>query len=123
MKKSIKITFVIATLFLILVVGLTIYPNLYKGTIKDYTRDYVVEQGYSTQSIKNIDILHSYSALVLGYNEWRIYVEFEKEPGIFFWFTYREGKIIYQGVSSEPMMDKESVIKYSDKFKAGTLLD
>lgn len=108
---------------LVIIIGLAIYPSLYKGTIKDYTRDYVVEQGYPAQSIKNIEVLHSYSAKILGYNEWKITVEFEKEPNIFFWFTYRDDRVVYQGVSSEPLMDKEMVIKYSDKFKAGTLLD
>lgn len=70
-----------------------------------------------------IDIMHSYINRILSYNEWRISVEFEKEPDMFFWFTYKEGKIIYQGVSSEPMMDKDKDIEYSEKFKNGTLLD
>ena len=123
MKKVVKLKIVIGIAVLVVAIGLVIYPIMYKGTIKDYTSKYVVEQGYSIQSIKNIDVWHSYSAKILGYNEWRIYVEFEKEPNIFFWFTYRDGKIIYQGVSSEPMMDKSMVIQYSDKFKDGTLLE
>lgn len=123
MKKNWKLKIGIGIAVLLIIIGLAIYPVLYKEALKDYTRDYLIEQGYSSQSIKNIDILHSYSALILGFNEWRISVEFEKEPDVFFWFTYRDGKIIYQGVSSEPMMDKEDVIKFSDMFKNGTLLD
>lgn len=118
MKKTGKLIII-----LLILIGLTIYPILYREIIKTYTKDYVVKQGYPAQAIKDIDILHSYSALLLGYNEWRISVEFKKEPNISFWFTYKNGKIIYQGVNSKPMLDKESVIKYSDKFKDGTLLD
>jgi len=122
-KKIGKLIIAIGIVVLGLAIGLVIYPIVYKETIKDYTRNYVVEQGYSIQSIKNIDVWHSYSAKILGYNEWRIYVELKKEPNMFFWFTYRDGNIIYQGLSSEPMMDKSMVIQYSDKFKDGTLLD
>ena len=57
------------------------------------------------------------------YSIWRISVEFEQKPDILFWFTYRDNKIIFQGVSSEPMLDKEEILDYSEKFKNGTLLD
>ena len=67
--------------------------------------------------------MHSYLNKLLSYNEWRISVEFEKEPEILFWFTYRDNKIVFQGVSSEPMLDKESILDYSERFKKGTLLE
>ena len=51
----------------------------------------------------------------------RISVEFENIPDILFWFTYRDGKIVFQGVSSDPLLDKESILDYSERFKNGTL--
>ena len=60
---------------------------------------------------------------ILSYNEWRISVEFKNQPDILFWFTYRDNEIIFQGVSSESMLDKEAVIDYSERFKDGTLLE
>lgn len=72
--------------------------------------------------ISEIKIKHSYLNRILSYNEWRISVEFVEEPNVLFWFTYRDGKIIFQGVSSEPMLDKESILDYSERFKNGTLL-
>lgn len=75
MKKAGKLIIV-----LLILIGLTIYPIFYREIIKTYTKDYVVKQGYPAQAIKDIDISHSYSALLLGYNEWRISVEFKKNP-------------------------------------------
>lgn len=123
MSMKNKITISVVSILLFLVAGLIIYPIACRGTIRSYTCDYIEALGYSVDNIKNIEIQHSYISKLLGYNEWRIPVEFEKKQNMFFWFSYREGKIFYEGVSSEPMMDKEDVIKYSDMFKNGLLLD
>ena len=80
-------------------------------------------RGYTSQDVSEIKINHSYLNKILSYNEWRISVEFEKEPDILFWFTYRDDKIVFQGVSSEPMLDKEEILDYSERFKNGTLLE
>lgn len=79
-------------------------------------------RGYPADEIADMKMDHSYFRHLMGYNEWRISVEFEKVPNVFFWFSYKNDKIIYEGVSSEPMMDKEAMIDYSEKFKSGTLL-
>ena len=120
MKKKVII---VVAIFLLSVIGLMIYPVAKKNTVKENTIAYVVSLGYPVESINGVEVLHSYANKFLGFNEWRINVEFEKEPNILFWFTYRDKQIIYQGVSSDPMMDKEDVIAYSEKFKSGTLLD
>lgn len=89
--------------------------------IKTCTLSEIAHIGYPANEIRNIHIDHSYLRRMLGYNEWRISVEFEKEPNVFFWFTYKANRMIFQGVSSEPMMTQEAVILYSEKFKNGTL--
>ena len=91
--------------------------------IKTYTYTELEFRGYTARDVREITIKHSYLNRILSYNEWRIAVEFEKEPDILFWFTYRDNKIVFQGVSSEPMLDKESGLEYSERFKNGTLLD
>ena len=91
--------------------------------IKTYTYTELEYRGYEVQDVSKIQIKHSYINRILSYNEWRISVEFEKQPGILFWFTYRDDKIIFQGVSSDPMLDKESILDYSERFKNGTLLE
>lgn len=91
--------------------------------IKTYTYTELENRGYSTQDIREIAIKHSYLNRILSYNEWRISVEFEEEPDILFWFTYRDNKIVFQGVSSEAMLDKETVLDYLERFKSGTLLE
>lgn len=91
--------------------------------IQTYTYTELENRGYSAQDVREIKIKHSYLNRILGYNEWRISVEFLDVPEILFWFTYRNDKIVFQGVSSEPMLDKEAVLDYSERFKNGTLLE
>lgn len=91
--------------------------------IKTYTYTELEYRGYSAQDVGEIKIKHSYLNRILSYNEWRISVEFVKEPNVLFWFTYRDDKIVFQGVSSEPMLDKEAILDYSERYKNGTLLE
>ena len=44
-------------------------------------------------------------------------------PDVLFWFTYREKKIVFQGVSSDMIQNKEEYVDYSERFKNGTLLE
>lgn len=120
-RKKLFITIIMILTALIVVLYLNIFVQ--QKFIKTYTYTELEYRGYSAQDVSEITIKHSYLNRILSYNEWRISVEFEKEPNILFWFTYRDDKIIFQGVSSEPMLDKESVLDYSNRFKNGTLLD
>ncbi len=114
----------IATIMVLIVFTVVLCLNVFvqQKFIKTYTYTELEYRGYTAQDVSEIKIKHSYLNRILSYKEWRISVEFEKEPDIFFWFTYRDNKIIFQGVSSEPMLDKESVLDYSERFKNGTLL-
>lgn len=114
---------IIITIIILFIVVLSLNVFVQQKFFKTYTYTELENRGYTTQDIKEIKINHSYLNRILSYNEWRISVEFEKEPDILFWFTYRDNKIIFQGVSSEPMLDKESILDYSERFKDGTLLD
>ncbi|MBQ9988969.1 MAG: hypothetical protein IJP30_04455 [Clostridia bacterium] len=105
-----------------IIVALSLNVLVQQKFIKTYTYTELEHRGYTAQDIKEINILHSYLNRLLSYNEWRISVEFKAEPGIFFWFTYRNKQIVFQGVSSEPMLDKELVLTYSERFKNGSLL-
>jgi len=120
-KKKLFITVIIILLLLIL--GLCLNVFVQRKFIKTYTYTELENRGYTSQDVSEIKINHSYLNKILSYNEWRISVEFEKEPDILFWFTYRDNKIVFQGVSSEPMLDKESILDYSERFKNGTLLE
>ena len=114
--KSIVLTFVVLSAVLFLNV------LIQRRFIKTYTYTELENRGYTAKDVKEINIKHSYLNRILSYNEWRISVEFEKIPQVLFWFTYRDDKIVFQGVSSEPMPEKEEVLDYSERFKNGTLL-
>lgn len=115
----------IATIIALVVFAVALCLNVFvqQKFIKTYTYTELEYRGYTTQDVDEIKINHSYLNRLLSYNEWRISVEFVKVPDVLFWFTYRDDKIIFQGVSSEPMLDKESILDYSERFKNGTLLD
>ena len=117
-RKKLFITIII---LLIVVLWLNVFVK--QKFIKTYIYTELEYRGYTVQDISEIKIKHSYLNRLLSYNEWRISVEFEEEPEILFWFTYRDNKIVFQGVSSETMLDKESILDYSERFKNGTLLD
>ena len=113
----------IIIIFVVIIVVLCLNVWVQQKFIKTYTYTELEYRGYTTQDISEVKIKHSYLNRILSYNEWRISVEFKKQPAILFWFTYRDNEIIFQGVSSEPMLDKEAVIDYSERFKDGTLLE
>ena len=119
-KKLLIVTIMVLFVFIgMLCVNVVVQSKF----IKTYTYTELEYRGYTAQDVDEVKINHSYLNRLLSYNEWRISVEFVKVPDVLFWFTYRDDKIIFQGVSSEPMLDKESVLDYSERFKNGTLLD
>lgn len=122
MKRK-KLLFVVIMVLIVFIGMLCVNVFVQSKFIKTYTYTELEYRGYTAQDVREITIEHSYLNRILSYNEWRISVEFKKEPNILFWFAYRDNKIIFQGVSSEPMLDKETVLDYSERFKKETLLD
>lgn len=120
MKK--KRAFIISVVLVVIVFTLSLNIFVMQKFIKTYTYAELEYKGYTAQDVSEIIIKHSYLSRILSYNEWIIFVEFEKEPDILFQFTYRDDKIIFEGVKSEPMLDKEEILDYSERFKNGTLL-
>lgn len=114
---------IFGVVILLIVIALILNVFVIKKFIKSYTIVEIENRGYNSSDIKNIEIKHSYINKLLSYNEWRISVEFEKEPNVYFWFSYKDKKIVFEGISSEPMMDKELEIEYSEKYKQGKLLE
>ena len=108
--------------FVVIVLVLSLNVFIMQKFIKTYTYAELEYKGYTAQDVSEIKIKHSYLNRILSYNEWIISVEFKKEPDILFQFTYRDDKIIFEGVSSELMLDKDEILGYSERFKIGTLL-
>ena len=118
-----KKAFIIGVVVLVVIVfALNLNVFVVKKFIKTYTYAELENRGYTAQDVSEIIIKHSYLNRILSYNEWIISVEFKKEPDVLFRFTYRNDKIIFEGVSSDPMLDKEEILDYSERFKNGTLL-
>ena len=122
MAKKKKALIIGAVVLVIIAFALSLNVFIMQKFIKVYTYTELENRGYTAQDVSEIKIKHSYFNRILSYNEWIISVEFEKEPDILFQFTYQDDKIIFEGVSSEPMLDKEKILDYSERFKKGTLL-
>jgi len=120
-RKKLRMAMILVLIVFLVVLCLNVLVQ--QKFIQTYTYTELEYRGYTAQDVSEIKIKHSYLNRILSYNEWRISVEFKEEPDILFWFTYRDDQIIFQGVSSEPMLDKEEVLDYSERFKNGTLLE
>ena len=120
--KKKKAFIISAALLAAIALALSLNVFVRQKFIKTSTYTELEYRGYTAQDVREIKIEHSYLNRILSYNEWIISVEFEKEPGILFQFTYRDDDIIFEGVSSEPLLDKEEILDYSEKFENGTLL-
>lgn len=119
MKKKAFMMGVVVLVVIILALNLNVF--VMRKFMKRYTYTELEDRGYTTQDVSEIKITHSYLNRILSYNEWIISVEFEKEPDIYFEFTYRDDKIIFEGVSSESLLGKEEILDYSERFKNGSL--
>lgn len=121
MMKKKKALIISVVVLAAIVFALNLNAFVMQKFIKTYTYTELEYRGYTTQDIREINITHSYLNRILSYNEWLISVEFKKEPGILFKFTYRDDKIAFEGVSSEHSLDKEEILDYSERFKSGAL--
>ena len=119
MKKKLKISLGI---ILVLALAIVSYKLIASNSIKDKIYSHLETIGYTQNDIDNVEIKHSFINKLLGYNEWRIFVEFESEPDIIFAFTYRDKQIIRQGITSKvTQLDIAEIEEYDSKFDNGEL--
>ena len=119
MKKKLNISLGI---ILVLALAIVSYKLIASNSIKDKTYSHLETIGYTQNDIDNVEIKHSFLNKLLGYNEWRIFVEFESEPDIIFAFTYRDKQIIRQGITSKvTQLDIAEIEEYDSKFDNGEL--
>ncbi|MBQ7001435.1 MAG: DUF3139 domain-containing protein [Oscillospiraceae bacterium] len=107
-------------LVLCLTAGMT-YKAVGSIVVRSKTYAFLEESGYTKADISDVEIKHSFLNKLLSYNEWRIFVTFQKEPDIVFAFTRRNGEILRQGVSSTPMLEKDEILAYKEMFDQGEL--
>ena len=122
MVKKKKVFMISVVVLVVILFALNLNVLVMQKFIKTYTYTELEYRGYTAQDVSEIKIKHSYLNRFLSYNEWIISVEFKRKPDILFRFTYRDDKIIFEGVSSDPMFDKEEILDHSERFKNGTLL-
>lgn len=119
-KKWIWITLVVT--LLIVIGGIAIYKEVASNSIERKTYEFLKTKEYTNNDIDDVDVKHSFINKILGYNEWRIFVEFETEEDIIFAFTYRNDEIIIQGVKCENyQLTKEEIQDYENRFENGQL--
>ena len=112
---------VLIILLCILLGTLLVYKAVGGAMLRQKTYDFLEEKGYSKSDISDVEIRHSFLNKLLSYNEWRIFVTFQREPEVVFAFTYRNGEIIRQGVSSPGLLEKEEILAYEEMLDNGEL--
>ena len=110
---------VLFCLLLCLVAGMMTYKAAGSILVRNKTYGYLEQKGYSKSDISGVEIKHSFLNKLLSYNEWRIFVTFQKEPDIVFAFTYRNGEILRQGVTGEELLGKDEILDYEEKLESG----
>ena len=75
----------------------------------DDIEDKMATQVERYEQISNI-IEHDKNVIQLDEKS-NCFANFKKKNNITFWYSYRDNQIIFEGVSSEPMLDKDDVIK------------
>ncbi len=119
MKKKIIISLGIIVVLMLAIVS---HKLVVGNGLTEKTYSHLESVGYTQNDIEDIEIKHSFINKFLGYNEWRIFVEFKKEPDIIFAFTYRDNQIIRQGIKSNiAQLEKEEIYEYDRKFDNGEL--
>lgn len=106
----------------LIVLALCLNVVITQKSIQTRTYTELASRGCTPQDVSGLSIHHSYLNRILGYNEWTISVEFKKEPDILFGFTYRDHKVVFEGVRSTPALDKEETLEYGERYENGTLL-
>lgn len=118
-EKKLAISFAILLVFTLAIAS---YKLMAGRRIEDKTYAYLETVEYTQNDIKDIEIKHAFLNKLLGYNEWRIFVEFQREPNIIFAFTYRDHEIIKQGTKSETaQLDINEIRTNNAMFENGEL--
>ncbi len=123
-RKILIIVGIVLALALITVSFLFMFgkDNKNDESVEQMTYAYLEDLGYTENDIEDIEVEHSYINKLLGYNEWRIFVEFESVSDIIFAFTYRNKKIIMQGIKSEKsQLSIEKIEEYRNNLNNGKL--
>lgn len=58
-----------------------------------------IDKGYEENIIKEIQIDHSITNVLLSYRPWVIYVVFKEEPNAIYYYHYDNGRISQSGIS------------------------
>ncbi len=119
MKKKIIIFLGIV---IVLILGMGSHKLVAGNRMIERTYSHLESIGYTQDDIAKIEIKHSFLNKILSYNEWRIFVTFEKEPDVFFAFTYRDKQIVRQGIASHiTQLDEEDIYEFDRKYDNGEL--
>lgn len=122
MKKTMKQKLMLILAIILVLTGVSVaYKFIGTNDLRSKTHEFLETKGYTQDDISDMEIKHSFVNKLLGYNEWRIFVEFESEPEIIFAFTYRNQEIIREGVAGKEPLDKEAILEYENKFDHGKL--
>ena len=98
MKKK-KICIACSILLVAIILCSILYVGIGSNHVENKMWEYLEEENYSETDIYSIKVKHSFTNIVLSYNEWIIEVVYEDELTSTYKYTIKDGKIVESGVS------------------------
>jgi len=104
-KRNIVIGIIIIAVIAVIVLLLSLSTKD-NQSMESIANDYLVAQGVEISETKDIIVKKSIKSSLLFSDEWTISVEYHDEPGIFYMYLYKDGKIEFTGVAGSESKDR-----------------
>lgn len=98
---------IIAGLLLAAVLAGYIYVIAGSRNVEKMMEEHLQGRGDQLEEIKSIEVYHSFLGPLFSHDRWTIRVRHVDEPGSFYFYTVKDGKIKFAGVSGT--VDKEEL--------------
>ena len=109
-RRGIIVVIIIAVIALV-ILGLSLST---KGTqrMESMVNDYLIAHGVEISETKDIIVKKSIKSSLLFSDEWTISVEYNDEPGIYYMYFYKDGKIEFTGIAGSESKDMSEYTHY-----------
>lgn len=113
-RRNMKNFLLISVVLVLLGLGFSIFADISGKknelpAVKDKVVEYLTKtKGYAPDDY-NLQISFHWDSTLFGYSPYMIQVEFKDEPGVKYYYTYRNGEVWMKGVQPSPDQDDKNL--------------